>query len=257
MGFGYDFGTSDYKVVIVGHTSYVSLIKVEVYTLSTDSWKEIQMDIEVCGSPDDCKIVYHNGVSYWFYWDFLDNAFTITCFDFGDEVFRSRPLPDYVQRDVRKLQKYLEFGVWNESLVLLCFHRSDPAFIDMWVMNSNSSVNSCSMEESYSWTKHLTIGPLADVTRPLVFWGDDLLYLTTKFDELLSYNLSTQELTLHPFYFQQYGIFVVYVKSLVSVLKKAGRNSTTKTIDPTSGSTRPYSIRRSKDEQFDAHLQDP
>ncbi|GMN73641.1 hypothetical protein TIFTF001_053724, partial [Ficus carica] len=139
MGFGYDSGASDYKVVIVGHTSYASPIKAEVYTLSTDSWKEIQMDVEVRGSPDDCKIVYHNGVSYWFYWDFLDHVFTITCFDFGDEVFRSIPLPDYVQREVRKLEKYPEFGVWNESLVLLCFHRSDPAFIDMWVMNSNSS----------------------------------------------------------------------------------------------------------------------
>ncbi|GMN65372.1 hypothetical protein TIFTF001_034441 [Ficus carica] len=237
MGFGYDSGANDYKFVVVGAKEYRSPIKADVYTLRTESWKEIQVDIELCDSPNDCKAVYCNGVFYWFYWDISTHEFTITCFDFGDEVFRSIPLPDYVQRKVRKLKKNPEFGVWNESLVLLSFHWGDPAFIDMWVMNSNSNVADAE-EVSYSWTKHLTIGPLVHITKSLVFWGNEL-YLRAESGEIVSYNLSTKELTHHSVYFERFGVLVVYVKSLVSVHKKARSNSTVESIHPDSGLTCP------------------
>lgn len=235
VGFGYNSRADDYKVVII------ECGKAKVYTLSTNSWKEINLDIEVNVDSDCCTSVYWNGVYYWCYWG--DNGlFTITSFDFGDDVFRNISLPDYLQREILECVVHyhglIKIDLWNESLVILCLCQNNGTFIDLWVMDFNISVAGA-QEVSSSWTKHLTIGPLVGIRCPLVFWGNEL-YLKAESKEIVSYNLNTQELTHHSVRLESFWwILIVYVKSLVSVLKKAGRNSTVEMIDPASGSTFP------------------
>lgn len=73
--------------------------------------------------------------------------------------------------------------------LLFCFTREETIVIEVWVTDSNSG----GMKSLYAWTKHLTIGPLVGIFRPIVFWNEDQLIMETARHEIVSYNLSTKK----------------------------------------------------------------
>ena len=86
----------------------------------------------------------------------------------------------------------------------------------MWVMVGKFG----GAEGDTPWTKHLTIGPLENISIPLGFWKDDELLFESRQDRILSYNLYTEkvrtvpiDLMLSPFKYQVES----YTESLVSV----------------------------------------
>ena len=117
IGFGYDSRTNDYKVVIVKclvlleDGPYIA----EVFTLSTNSWKEIEVNVRIFFPNSDYQVVYCNGFCYWYFWDW---GCTIVSFDFGDEVFQTIRVPLKAQvftTEWEELAEWTKIAVWKDS----------------------------------------------------------------------------------------------------------------------------------------------
>lgn len=186
VGFGYDSRADDYKVVRFGREMSV-YPRAEVYSLSSDSWKEIKIDSGTDYFPSLHIEVYFNGA---FYWLMSGPRSMIRVFDMSDEVFRDVPLPDGVRTDKAH---WTSLVVWNGSVALfLCEgEKGVPSSIEVWVMNDCVG----GIKGAYSWSKKLAIGPFEGIDCPLGFWnGDDILMRSTNFKEIVFYNIHTQNL---------------------------------------------------------------
>ncbi|KAL5555709.1 hypothetical protein UlMin_037945 [Ulmus minor] len=215
IGFGYDSISCDYKVVRIftlGGKWRNEVSKAEVFTLGTDSWREIRTDINFrcCLSS---RGRYYKGVYYW--WNILspiDYDDMIVSFDMHEEKFKSIPLPDY-DRKKMGFGGWKSLTIWNESLALFVSRKSPvmSLFLEMWVMVDNLNGS--------SWIKHLTIEPLERVHFPLAFWKKDELFMESPSGEIVTYNLFTKKLRKLPIDHVKFRFTHVdfYVKSLVSV----------------------------------------
>lgn len=232
VGFGYNSMANDYKVVIIksAFSNNAGSYEAELYTRSTNSWKEIELGVEI--SHFTCsgnQSLYCNGVCYWYYLD--RRCSKIVSFDVGDEVFHSIPPPDSVNRAPEKwknLGDWSKIAVWNNSIVLFFYGKQGPAVIDMWVMDASS----WGVESSCTWTKHLTIGPLLGIKRPLAFFDNNVLFLETKDCEVISCNIRKKrinDLAIRLINFRSER-FVVYARSLVSILERERKSITAGTI---------------------------
>ena len=106
-GFGYDCNSNDFKVVTIltywDVTGYSLILgprvvlhkHVEVYTLSTDSWRQINCDtisdIHIFGGY--CEI-YLNGAYHWFSRPKEKDYNIIVSFDMSNEVFGMLSMPN-------------------------------------------------------------------------------------------------------------------------------------------------------------------
>ena len=190
-GFGYDPKANVYKSVKIFvsrfHTTSVS--RAQVYTLGTDSWREINI------GPKPYCYPHYNGVycKGFYYW--MDQANgrqpEILSFDISKEEFHSIPLPS--QAKYRSGQQMC-LVVSNESIIFFlstknyCFSKCFETLV--MILDSSSGVGATS---STYWRKHLTIGPLKNILRPLEFWKDDELLMETRYGLIVSYNLHTQK----------------------------------------------------------------
>ncbi|KAF4364112.1 hypothetical protein F8388_003492 [Cannabis sativa] len=224
VGFGYDSNTNEYKLVNIKslYEDEDGPYKAEVFTLSTNSWKEIELNVEILYFPNsDYQVVYCDGACYWYFWD---GTCIIISFNVSDEVFQIIPFPENVSETEKEwdiLAEWTKIAVWKDRLVLFFYPELDPMVIDMWVMDASSG----GVCDSYSWSKHLTIGPLENISYPLAFWDADELFMETKDGEIIFYNLGSQELndhtvSLEPFHRNR---LVTYAKSLVSVVQREER----------------------------------
>ncbi|GMN43933.1 hypothetical protein TIFTF001_013136 [Ficus carica] len=220
VGFGYDSRANDYKVVTIKSEDELSAgpFKAEVYSLGTNSWKEIELNVEIIYfSMYEYQVVYCNGVCYWYFWD-IDVS--IVAFDFSNELFQSIPYPEKAPRIVEQddaLEKSSKIAVWNGSIALFIYLELDPLLIDMWVLDACSG----GVEGSYSWTRHQTIEPLVGINQPVLFWGNEVLFMENKDLEIVPYHLSTKELDDRFMSTERFSNrLVICEKSLVSVLKK-------------------------------------
>ncbi|PON44103.1 F-box domain containing protein [Trema orientale] len=186
VGFGYDSVSNDYKVVRFGRDQSL-YPKAEVYSLKSDSWKEVGIDSGTDYFPSLHVEVSVNGA---FYWLMSGPRFMMRVFDMSDEVFYSVPLPDSLQ----SIQsQWMSLGVWNDSVALFFCpgEKGIPVSIDVWVMKACAKGVKGS---SYSWTKEITIGPFEGIDCPLGFWnGGEFLMRAANFKEIVSYNVRTQK----------------------------------------------------------------
>lgn len=196
-GFGYDPKADDYKFVrILSCSDYSTesglVSRAQVYSLGTDSWREIKMDMKLRYYNGSGKGVYLKGVYYWWNKVLPDYKDMILSFDMSEEKFQSIPLPDDVQRfsaDWRSL------AVWNESLALFFSARNSLfSIFEMWVMLDDFSGD----EGVTPWIRHLRIGPLIGIHSPVAFWNDDELLMDTRYGGIVSYNLSTKKVRKLP-----------------------------------------------------------
>nr|BEL64094.1 hypothetical protein [Pyrus pyrifolia] len=194
MGFGYDCKAKQYKVVRIienceysdDEQTYYHRIALphtaEVYTMASNSWKEIKIDISSKTYSWSCS-VYLKG---FFYLYATDGKEYILSFDLGNEIFHIIQFP--TSRESGFSFDYIFLR--NESLVSFC-SRFDPSedsqSCEIWVMDDYDGVKS-------SWTKLLTVGPLQGIKQPLTFWKSDELLMLASDGRATSYNCSTRNL---------------------------------------------------------------
>ncbi|GAV85396.1 FBA_3 domain-containing protein [Cephalotus follicularis] len=227
VGFGYDLKADDYKVVMIWsfydaykHSSWEAHPRpspVEVYTLSSDSWTQIN-DYH----PHKKNLLFlfqrcFNGVLYWLDGlktepDALEPRPAIAAFDLSQQVFQWMPMPVSFKfwNDTSR-----SLVVLNESLALFDCRGGDQRVFDLWVMEDEFGVNG-------TWCKILSIGPLEGIAKPLVFWGTDELLLGNDNKEVVSYDLTTKQIKnhLHTHYTSKFVFADIYLSNLLS-LKRA------------------------------------
>ncbi|XP_030502019.2 putative F-box protein At2g02030 [Cannabis sativa] len=186
--FGFDSANNDYKCVVIWcHNK----CKVEVYTMSSNSWREINMpqdivDIitsNVLGNP-----LYWEGVCYWLGHD-LDNYYyrVILSFNLSNEEFHLIRLPHFKSWDLTCYR--IEFVVWNDSVAL--YWRDDRKnILRLFTMDVAEEGS------DYSWTNYECVGPVGKIWFEQPIWKNDEILMEVKKDghkELVSFNILTQK----------------------------------------------------------------
>ncbi|XP_054822658.1 F-box/kelch-repeat protein At3g06240-like [Prosopis cineraria] len=205
FGFGIDPITKDYKVVRFGNLAFEGREQppVEVYNLSTDSWRTIDAIVpafRLCYPK--CR-AYLNGVYHWLTDDNNDQA--ILCFDFSKEVFGKIQLPPAKIDESHELT----VAVIDERLACVDTFCMTNYKFEIWVMNEYG-VDS-------SWAKKFVVGPCPEFGSFLGFWGDDEILVEDE-GQLVSYNLGNKKIQR----FEIHGVpklfrMFEYVESLVSL----------------------------------------
>ncbi|PON36094.1 F-box associated domain [Parasponia andersonii] len=165
-----------------------------VYSLITNSWREIEFDSRemMFGlEANDLEIngigVFYKGVIYW-HIRFVETPHDkMLCFDVCDETFHCLPLSDTLQSaDDPWYTKWHTLSLWNESLALFKYFRERQCTLsfELWVMDDWFG----------SWSKQLVVGPLVGIEAALTFWTDDEILLQEKYKNLVSYNVHSQKL---------------------------------------------------------------
>ncbi|KAL4379838.1 hypothetical protein GQ457_02G038600 [Hibiscus cannabinus] len=197
-GFGFDSNIGDYKVVqfvdriALNHSlpaderplpGYKYDFTAEVYSLKTDSWKEIPFTGAFPDGFHNLCDSYVNGRCYWHAGrDPLPEPDPrILSFDMADDTFSTCPFPDFGG----SLEHYrFQLSEFYGSLGIFIFPYTAPAkSFDLWVMDG-----------AYTWTKQLCIEPIPGVENPLGFWTNGDLFLETPDHQLLLFDHRTGEL---------------------------------------------------------------
>ncbi|KAK3015960.1 hypothetical protein RJ639_007073 [Escallonia herrerae] len=213
VGFGFDLQSSEYKVIRIaelheddesGGYSFHS-VKVEIYDLSTDSWREIDAVVPyVWYFP--CSELLFNGAFHWWADDEDHGGESMLSFHINTEVFQQIRLPDVCTFPDGKEKPFL---VLNESIALILFDASEQTSFDIWLMTEYGVAESS--------TKLFTIGPLVQVKRPILFWKHELL-LEKANGQWVSCDLKSRRLKEIQVYGAQESFrAVAYIKSLVSI----------------------------------------
>ncbi|KAK9268925.1 hypothetical protein L1049_000690 [Liquidambar formosana] len=176
LGFGFDAQNIDYKVVRVLNFTDLPLPDVEVYNLSTDSWRRIEADVPCVTWTKPLSSTFFNGASHWIVFRDGYGRF-IASFDFHNEVFGEIMLPNRFKENDQELT----LGVFKDSLGMIVFpdEREQFALRFVWVMKEYGI--------SDSWVNLFTIGPLEKIGRPLGFgWDNEVLFRDYE-EKLFSY----------------------------------------------------------------------
>ena len=233
LAFGYDHNSNDYKLVRILTDTYQSdlilhPVVVHVYNLSTDSWRQIDLDFDlsIIDFPGDSNELYFNGVYHWcsciLSGEYAQRCEVIVCFDMTKEVFRTMRMPDlgYIS-SIKDIKKTL--GVLSNCLALIVHNINKMMtnkHLDIWVMREYGVQK--------SWTKQFVIGPLLIIPRAQQFLFDvqlllvcDKLVMINGKGQILLYEFGAQEIKNLQLRNLPNSFFVskpiVYMKSLVSV----------------------------------------
>ncbi|KAH7847544.1 hypothetical protein Vadar_027390 [Vaccinium darrowii] len=212
LGFTFDPKANDYKVIrfcsilefmpfstfydeydvpyghesLLDYDNYCGDQKVQIYDLSTDSWREteavVPKDFPDGSEARGCTSL--DGVFYWFGLDFGTGVWGLSVFRTFEGVFERITLPDGIcficDRQLRVL---------HDSLALVLCMWDNPegeTRIDIWIMDDNG-VNE-------GWTKRYRIGPFLECHSVLGFLPNFELRLNFDDREMVSYNLRTHEI---------------------------------------------------------------
>lgn len=159
-------------VLCISDGSNLCHLKVEVYTLSTDCWRELVANIDFLGAGtrflnDNFECQYVRGVCYWISWDKsvginysnLEKGDFIFSFDLSDEVFRKLPVPNILNEID---QEFSKLTVLNEYLAFVLHDKYRKSYeIQIWVMDEFGA--------SEIWKKLFTTEPFCGIKRPLSF----------------------------------------------------------------------------------------
>lgn len=195
VGFGLDSIANNCKIVRIsivhGEPPFYDFNmrkrKVDVYKLSVESWRELNMDNQHFPHVNwyPCSGVFYKGTSHWFG---KTTVLVILCFDMSSETFRKIKMPSACHFYDGKSYGLI---ILNESLTLICYacswgkneHLED--LLDIWIMKE--------YDVNESWTKKYTIIKPLSVESPLVVWKDHFLLLQNKHGLLISYDLKSCE----------------------------------------------------------------
>ncbi|XP_071703642.1 putative F-box protein At3g20705 [Rutidosis leptorrhynchoides] len=164
LGFGFDDVVKDYKVLRILQY-HRQLKQVEIYSLSTNSWKEIKTSINFIIHESACS-VFLNGKFYWHAVSFLGDHNMITtlilCFDLHEEVFNCimRPQFEFTGCIENNWKASWQVVAMNESLAAIGWLGiGSRTMFEVWVMKEYGGVS--------SWTKFTSFDLQSNVTRAL------------------------------------------------------------------------------------------
>ncbi|GFP87929.1 F-box protein cpr30 [Phtheirospermum japonicum] len=223
LGFGYHDETDDYKVVRIASSpleedvtvNYIGFetlnnTKIEVYSLTTNLWKDIEVDNFPWELFDARSDVVVNESIHWkaIYRDTHEDIMVILAFHIGEEVFRPLSFPNYLS-DGEDLMEYV--GVYKGSLSLFVFHLADQDPWDekcyVWVMREYGVVS--------SWTKVHSVRINPGVVTPHTFTQNNEIIYENGRGETVVYHFDTHTTTVLIGQEQAFLDSVTYVDSLV------------------------------------------
>lgn len=241
-GFGYDPVSGDYKVVRLWILDNGRNHKVEVYTLSTNSWREINWEPiigllnRIHGSDK-----YFNGAYYWWIEDAeaendpedddgdevieeVEEYVTrgsVIVFDFSKEVFLRLHFPDPFSYSPTEGVLEKSFFIMDGSLVLVAYNSGTSKSFDIRVINRTEGD-----KFGIEVTKLDTIGPLNGVKDLLVFWKNNEILLESWDNvRIASYKKAARDTKLLPIVLSHnfrlpYDVKAeVYASSLISIAR--------------------------------------
>ncbi|KAK2997809.1 hypothetical protein RJ639_025745, partial [Escallonia herrerae] len=138
VGFGFDPHSCEYKVIRIAELyeddenwGYgFHSVNVEIYDLSTDSWREIDTIVPyVWYLP--CSELLFNGAFHWWAKDEDHGGESILSFHISTEVFQQIRLPDICAAPDGNERAFL---ILNESIALVLFDPSEQTCFDIWLM---------------------------------------------------------------------------------------------------------------------------
>ncbi|KAE9450460.1 hypothetical protein C3L33_17643, partial [Rhododendron williamsianum] len=139
-GFAFVPRANDYKVVRIIHDRVEGSPKVEICTLSTNSWRTWIGDGVRCAMTNRCRTAFVNGAVHWAAYKKCGNLFDpnlIIAFHMDNEVFREIPIPGY---ELPPPITYLSIRLSVVSEKLAYFVSRDDGIIggvvswDLWVL---------------------------------------------------------------------------------------------------------------------------
>ncbi|GMN46550.1 hypothetical protein TIFTF001_015727 [Ficus carica] len=199
----------------------LTLRKFYTFRTTTNSWREIDISVEIEPTGVLDYHVYLNGNCFWLI--FGSTAVEVLCFNVSSEEFDTIPLPYELDAfDFDEMCTCLT--VRNDSVCLLWYPEDEELesgySILVWklVMDNDGA----SEDGGYSWIKCLDIKPFKNVYIPLTFWKNDELLLRNRSERMKSYNILTRELKkTHASRTMSSSSYLgPYVKSLVSIKGK-------------------------------------
>ncbi|KAL3628794.1 hypothetical protein CASFOL_027840 [Castilleja foliolosa] len=154
LGFGYDAESDDLKVVKIvcvesrTHLAGMSAIRVEVYSVNSDSWISIidwDMPFSILRTINDLHV---NGMPYW-----VGSVYympVLVYLDLKNMILKYIPLMQLITGEEMLRQIYFDY---NGCIAALMFHidneRIIRSVIEVWVYDA---------DDNY-WTKHRTLAP--------------------------------------------------------------------------------------------------
>ncbi|KAI9127432.1 hypothetical protein K1719_001991 [Acacia pycnantha] len=206
-GFGYNHVVRDYKIVTIhGYESdFVELV--EVFSLRTGSWKEVEFGIIRCIDLYS-KSVTVNGAMLWSGWHWRDLRGVIVSFDLTTEVFTLISIPSSTS-----IYDY-NFGVYENKVMCLPYNVHEK---ELWVLEEGS----CASGKSWVWTQKYRTSETSPLFPHFPLLRNELVCYNAKGDSGLFFNTTTNSILKKKFTssLADFGIVekFVYVESLVSM----------------------------------------
>ncbi|XP_054778155.1 F-box/kelch-repeat protein At3g06240-like [Prosopis cineraria] len=173
LGFGFSPIVNDYKIVRT-YAAYENAVeRVEVYSLNTGSWKEIEFrNLEgVRVYSDFINVVTVNGAVFFHGANGIDenaediDSFLVS-FDIATEVFTVMPWPDLGYNSTANLTEH------DNKLAIVCLTANRRIFqVELWVMEE---VTSASGKKS-NWTKKYRSKSYPYFLMPVTMWGNEII----------------------------------------------------------------------------------
>ncbi|XP_021832283.1 putative F-box protein At1g32420 [Prunus avium] len=185
LAFGFNPGLNDYKVVRLVTTYLQHYIEMEVYSLSTHSWKSIGvLPPWIISMNWSSGHAVSNGVAYWIMQAKKDFSFHLVSFDTGSEVFEKVLLPEAIWDNTLQYYGFNHIHAYKESVCLLLQSGRDD-HIDIWVLQEK-----CLHKLHTVWFPGTSPVPLGFKT------NDELLLEYRKNDRryLAIFNLQTKQI---------------------------------------------------------------
>ncbi|XP_059668804.1 F-box protein CPR1-like [Cornus florida] len=235
LGFGIDSRTNDHKLVRLawlqnrvgswdtskgvtrllyagGEEGYLPPPEVEVFSLSTGSWKTVNADAPPYKMIDHfCSAVFLKGSLHWLAHKRMDDSnrsyhSAILAFDIGREVFDDMILP---KRLASKFPLNLTIGMFEETLAV--FHYDDWNLTKrcaVWVMEQFGVAE--------SWRKQFTVEIQEGIGAALGFRKNGEMILVKGNDEVVLYDPGSKAFNSLGIHSNRDSVFVgTYAESLV------------------------------------------
>ncbi|KAK4259889.1 hypothetical protein QN277_006177 [Acacia crassicarpa] len=175
IGFGYSPIVNDYKIVVLYLSKYDFQVHVvEVYSLSTGSWRNIEVfdlvGLTITGQPAGFTV---NGAIFWFGYKRDDEGgceCVTVSFDIANEEFSFIPVPDVdVDRDLRCRVNFTEFE--HRLTIIFPTMTENPVscFIELWMLEEGTYGSG----ERWSWAKTFVLSPVD--LHPTTIWRNEIV----------------------------------------------------------------------------------
>ncbi|PWA48282.1 FBA domain-containing protein [Artemisia annua] len=185
LGFGYDKVDEDYKVLRIVYYGY-PLSQVEVYSLGTDSWREVKTSVKFLVFESGSS-VFLNGAFHWTALGFeeMNGKKLIVGFGLREEVFKYIMPPKF---EVGRGEKFSWNVVAVNGLlgVIGSVKRGTGKTFEVWVMEEYGVVS--------SWMKYRSFEVGAQFGRSLGCGLNGQVLVEKDDSELVMYDLDSQQI---------------------------------------------------------------